>query len=37
MENLLLFLTYAIFTVAAFGAFGVLCWVVVRVVKAITK
>lgn len=36
MENLLLYLTYSGFTVAAVGAFGLLCWVVVKVVRAVT-
>lgn len=37
MENILLYLTYSGFTVAAFGAFGVLCWLIVKVIQAITK
>lgn len=36
MENVLLYLTYSGFVVAAFGAFGLLCWLIVKVVKAIT-
>lgn len=37
MENILLYLTYSGFTVTAIGAFGLLCWVIVKVVKAVTK
>lgn len=37
MENLLLYLTYAGVAVIALAGFGLLCWVSVKVVAAVTK
>lgn len=37
MESLLMFLLTVGLAVAAFAALGLLCWVLVKVVKSVTK